>query len=123
MERSDWLKVKAAGGETAVCAGAGVAMIFAVLFAGGTLSHAIFSGFVVFVALGAVSLWARFASGGTSMTDIARSIGLALLVLFIAVFVLAIFFDRENVARCSIYGGLAAFIVMMIAAAREKSRR
>jgi hypothetical protein len=115
-------KTTAAGKEVLVCIGGGVGACFFALLLGADEATAMFFGLIVFGATGAVFLWSRFASSGTSPSDIAANIGTALLVFFGALLVFALFFDREGVARCSLYGGLATLVAMSIAVARLKSK-
>lgn len=120
--RDLWERAPTAGKEALVCIAAGFAACFFALRLGTDEGIAMFSGLVVFGATGAVSLWRRFASEGTSLSDIAVNFGIALLVLFGALLVFAIFLDREKVARCSLFGGLATLVAMLLAVARFKRK-
>ena len=115
-------KVVGAGKETAVCTAAGVTAWFLALLLGVDEGIAMFSGLIVFGAMGAVSLWSRFASGGTSLFDVAANVGSALIIIFIALFTIAIFLDRVGVMRFAFYGGIAALIAVPTAVAWLKRR-
>lgn len=120
--RELWERASATGKEVLVCVAAGFAACFFALRFGADEGIAMFFGLVVFAALGAVALWGQFASVGTSPSDIAMNIGIALLVLFGALLVFAIFLDRVNVARSALYGGLATLAAMAITVVRFKRK-
>ena len=115
-------RVVGAGKEAAVCTAAGVAAWFLALVLGSDERIAMFSGLIVFGAMGAVSLWSRFASNGTSLSDIAANVGSALITIFLALFTIAIFLDRVGVMRFAFYGGIAALVAVPTVVAWLKRR-
>jgi hypothetical protein len=84
-------------------AAVGVAIFVVVgltLYASVRFTGSVSSGFVVLVAMGAVFLWSRFASSGTSPADFAVNIVFALLILLGVLLVFGLIFDEATVTRC-----------------------